>query len=373
MVTYNVERFLDESIESILKQSFKDFEFIIVDFGSTDKSRAIASSYAARDERIKLHEIPHCSLPQARATACGFAQGQYIAMMDSDDVSVPDRLLWELEFMEKHPEVGLLGGATEWIDAEGKPVDIHDFPTADCEIKTSDEEIRAELPVRCSFCQSTVLIRSEAFALVGGYRVAFSQCEDYDLWLRIAEHFMVANLKKVVVKYRIHPYQVSVRKREVQTLCKLAAQASASARKIGKRDPLDSVEEIGTESLVQLGVTRESQQNEIILELRQWIRITSVAGEASAALQSALEVLKSDLRCVERHQIADLYLTVAGLYWKQKKYLHSMGAGVRAIAAHPILVGRPLKPLLRWLSVVQDQGPKNQSVKRGRFEEKADT
>ena len=88
MVICNVDRFLAEAIESILAQSFRDFEFIIVDFGSADNSKAIASHYAAEDTRIKFHEIPHCGLAEARNAGCALAQARYIAIMDADDVSL---------------------------------------------------------------------------------------------------------------------------------------------------------------------------------------------------------------------------------------------------------------------------------------------
>src|SRR5580693_2039955 len=120
MAICDVEHYLGDSIESILGQTFQDFEFIIVDFGSTDKSKEIASRYGAKDSRIRLHEIAPCALAEARNTACRLAQGKYVAVMDSDDVAVPDRLRWEFEFMEKQPTVGLLGGATEWIDSAGR-------------------------------------------------------------------------------------------------------------------------------------------------------------------------------------------------------------------------------------------------------------
>jgi glycosyltransferase involved in cell wall biosynthesis len=104
MVVCNADRFLAEAIESILSQTFSEFEFIIVDFGSTDKSRSIISSYATRDRRVKFHTMSNCALPEARNAGCFLAQGQYIAIMDADDVSVRDRLKWEFEFMEEHPE-----------------------------------------------------------------------------------------------------------------------------------------------------------------------------------------------------------------------------------------------------------------------------
>src|ERR1700733_11651747 len=109
MVVCNVDRFLSESIESILAQTFREFEFIIVDFGSTDKSTTIASSYAAQDSRIKLHTIPCCGLAEARNASCLLAQAQYIAIMDADDIATRDRLMWQVDFMEKRSEVGVLG------------------------------------------------------------------------------------------------------------------------------------------------------------------------------------------------------------------------------------------------------------------------
>jgi len=344
MVICNVERFLAESIESILGQTFENFEFIIVDFGSTDNSKTIASSYGARDGRIRFHEIPHCGLPEARNVGCLLAQGRYIAIMDSDDVSAPDRLMSEVEFMEAHPEVGLLGGATEWIDAAGKSLRIDRFPTA-------DHEVRQDFAFRCPFCQPTVLIRREAFIRAGGYRAVFPQAEDYDLWLRIAEHFQCANLEKVVLKYRIHPYQISMRRRNQQTLCILAAQASASGRRNGNPDPLNSVKEISPATLVILGITEAAQQRTLAAECRQWIRHMCWAGEYTAALEAAMELLHADWKYVERWQIADLYLTIAGLYWRQKKLLKSLFALGRAVATRPMVVGRPLKPMLQRLGL----------------------
>lgn len=346
MVTCNVERFLAESIESILGQSFKDFEFIIIDFGSTDKSKAIATSYAASDPRIIFREIAHCTLPEARNAGCRLARGRYIAIMDSDDIAAPDRLMLELEFMEKHPEVGLLGGATEWIDATGRSLGIVGFPT-------EDHKIRAELAVRCPFCQSTVLIRKEAFALVGGYRPVFAQAEDYDLWLRIAEHFEVANLKQVVLKYRIHPYQLTLRKRVQQTLCVLAAQVSASSRRNGIPDPLNSIEEITPAALATAGVTEATQQVTAASEYLIWIRTMCQAEEYSSALDAAFHVLRSpEWEYLERWQIADLYLAIARIYWKNNNHLKSLLTAGRAVATRPIVVGRPLKPLLQRLGLV---------------------
>jgi hypothetical protein len=346
MVVCNVDRFLAEAIQSILEQTFRDFEFVIVDFGSTDKSKDIASSYAAQDGRIKLHEIPHCGLAEARNAGCFLAQGRYIAIMDADDISLPERLMWEVEFMEKHPEVGVLGGAKEWVDATGRFLFMNGDPT-------EDHEIRSALSVRCAFCQPTVVIRSEAFALVGGYRAAFAPAEDYDLWLRIAEHFQCANLKQVVLKYRIHPYQVSFRKLRQQTLGILGAQVSSASRKSGKPDPLNGVEEITPALVAGLGVSEATQQTALASHCRDWVRNMRIAGEYSVALKAAVDILKSsDVEHAEGRQIADLWLAAAWLYWKQKGFLSSLLALAHAVSTRPVLVVRPLKQLLQRLSFV---------------------
>jgi hypothetical protein len=244
--------------------------------------------------------------------------------------------------MEEHPEVGLLGGATDWVDATGRSLRVDHLPAEDSEIRTALES-------RCPFCQSTIFIRREAFALVGGYRAVFAQAEDYDLWLRISEHFKCANLKQVVLKYRIHPYQMSIRKRAQQTLCVLAAQVSASSRKKGITDPLNSVEEITSEALAGMGVDESQQQIAIANEYLLWIRTMYAAREYSVALRAALEVLHSSGKHLERWQFADLQLIAGRLYWKQGQFGRGLLTAGYAFLTRPVMLGRPVKHLLRWL------------------------
>jgi len=344
MVICNVDRFLAESIESILGQTFKDFEFIIVDFGSTDKSKAIASSYATKDNRVKLHDVPTCSLPEARNVACSLARGEYIAIMDADDVSLPNRLLWQVEFMRKHPEVGVLGGTVEWIDATGRPLREMPHPLENAGIQSA-------LLRYSALWQPSVLIRRDAFVSAGGYRPAFVVSHDYDLWLRIAERFQMANLEQVVLNYRIHPFQVSLSKRRQQSICGLAAQAAAIARRNGAPDPLEGVKEITPAVLAKLGVTETKLQATLASECMWWIRSVLAAGQDELALKSAVEMLRCDWQYAERRQIADVQLIVARLYWRQKRFLRSFLAAGRAVTTRPAVAGRPLKPLLHRLGL----------------------
>jgi len=348
MVVCNVDRFLAASIESILTQTFREFEFIVVDFGSTDTSKPIVSSYMAKDSRMKVHEIPHCSLAEARNAACSLAEGQYIAIMDADDVSLPNRLRWQVSFMEKEPDVGLLGGAVEWIDGTGRPLHVQFHPA-------EDDEIRAALPNGYPFCHPSLIMRRDTFLRAGGYRPAFTQAEDYDLAIRMSEQCKCSNLKQVVLKYRIHPYQDSMRKVGQQALAMLAAQVSAVSRKNRLPDPFDSIKVITPEALAALGVTKARQKGQIATYSMQWVRNMCMAGEYSVALREALKVLRSDLDCIEGWRVADLRLLVAGLYWKQGRFVRSCLTLVRALASRPITMGRPIKPLLRRLQHLNHQ------------------
>jgi hypothetical protein len=339
MSVFNGEHFLREAVESILDQRFTEFEFIAVDDGSTDGSASILDSYQKSDARLKVYHPGHAGLSESLNRGCQLARGKYIARMDADDVACKDRLIQQVDFMEAHPEIGVLGGAVEWIDATGKSLGIHRHPT-------EDREIKAALLDHCALWHPTVLFRREVFASTGGYRGVTVEASDYDLWLRIADHFQLANLDAVVLKYRIHPFQVSMRKNLQQTLYILAAQVAASFRRSGRPDPLNGVEEITPELLAGWGVTKARQQCELTSNRDRWIRHMCIAGEYSVALDAALETLQSDLGYVGRRQIADLQLLVAQLYWKQGRFLKSLLTACHAVITRPLILGRPLRFVL---------------------------
>ena len=343
MVVCNVDRFLAESIESILGQTFTNFEFIIVDYGSTDSSKGVVLHYAEKDARVRLHEIALCGLGEARNAACLLARGQYIAMMDADDVALPERLQLGVDFMDRNPNVGLLGGAVQWINVMGRPLYVGHVPM-------DDNQLRIAMDVHCPFWQPTVLLRKEAFARAGGYRNAFAPAEDYDLWLRVTEHVQCANLEQVVLKYRMHPQQVSLRKKKQQTLGILAAQRSAAMRREGKPDPFNSIEEITTKVLSDLGVDESTQEKKFVDESQSWIRHMRLAGETSVALDTAIELLRTSSIHAEKWQLADLHLTIAGLRWRRGEVAESLASVVRAVKERPKIMGRPLRPLLERLS-----------------------
>jgi hypothetical protein len=169
-------------------------------------------------------------------------------------------------------------------------------------------------------------MRRDTYLAVGGYRAAFTRSQDYDLWLRISERSRCANLKQILVKYRLHPHQASINKRKHQTYCSLAARASAAVRKAGGPDPLDSVDAITTELLTTLHVSPAELEVSLFKDNRAWVNNMMATNSDSVALQLATEMLSSDWEYVERRQIARLQMVVARLYWKQKQYAASFFA-----------------------------------------------
>jgi hypothetical protein len=346
MSVFNGERFLREAVSSILEQNLREFELIIIDDGSTDGSGLILDSYQNSDVRVAVYHQENRGLIASLNRGCALARGKYIARMDADDITVRGRLQRQVEFMEDHPEVGVLGGAIEWIDTTGKSLLRCSFPTSDREIKSALR--RGD----CPLAHPTVLMQKEVFASVGGYRSAMVHAEDYDLWLRIADRFQLANLDAVVLKYRVHPNQVSVRRCGQQALSNLAARIAASSRRNGDPEPFDSAEEITPKMLAGLGVSEAKQQTLVVRGCLSCIRSMCDAGEYSVALDQLAEALRcSDMNLVESPEIADLRLLAARLYWHQRRIAMSILSVGQAVIARPKILGRPLKPLMRWLGL----------------------
>lgn len=350
MVICNVERFLDEAIESVLGQTFRDFEFIILDYGSTDRSKDIVLAHAAKDSRVKLHTIPPCTYIEAKIAVCSLAQGRFLAVQDADDNSLPNRLLWEVEFMEKNPDVAVLGTAAHWINAQGRLLLVQEPPTG-------QEEIKTALLKGSPFVHTSVMLRKENYTQVGGYRRVMTHAEDYDLYLRISEHFRCTNLKQVGVQYRIHGNQFSLRTLRQQKIAKLAAQAAASARRTRGVDPLVSVREISQSLLVELGIPDARLQEQLFWGYKDWIQNMFLAGEYTVALKTAVDVLGSDWEGIDQRHVADLRLMVARLFWKKKRFIRSLSAACHAVMTSPTVARDLFKSFSRKVALLMADPP----------------
>lgn len=342
MSTFNCERFLPEAVDSILTQSFEDFEFIVINDGSTDATRAILDRYQVADARMRVYHEPNRGIVHAVNRGCSMAQGKYIARMDSDDISVRDRLLWQVEFMETHPEIGLLGGAIGYIDERGHMFRIYQHPL-------TDEAIRGAMSrFEGSFCNPSTMMRKDVFVACGGYRRSFEPAEDYDLWLRIGKKARLGNLDAVVLQYRIHSSQVSQRKLIQQGLGMLGANHDATSRGGAEWEALASECLLTPEMLSRRGVSEAMQQQVLITRYRDSICTLSEMGDNQAALSLSREMFRcSRWKHVRRSLRAHLWLITASLYRRQGQMSGSLISVGRAVALWPLCIVRPVKPVLK--------------------------
>lgn len=232
MSVYNAETFLDEAILSIRNQTHQDFEFLIINDGSTDNSAEILNRHSREDSRIRIIHQENRGLIAALNRGIEEARAPYIARMDSDDIALPDRLAKQWQRMLEDEELGLVGGHIHLINSHGETQTVIRFPVGEPEIK---ERIYYGSPV----AHPAAMMRRELIRKVGGYRSFYKHCEDYDLWLRLSEHAKIDNLDEVVLLYRRHGSSISMTNRENQTTGTFLAQAAWLLRHKGLPDPTD--------------------------------------------------------------------------------------------------------------------------------------
>jgi len=203
MPVFNGTRYLHEAIGSILDQTFTDFEFIIVDDGSTDHSMHIAQ--ACGDIRVRVITLSHVGLVAARNRALSEARGKYIAWMDADDVSHPDRLSKQVVFMESHPHVVMLGTWARLIEADGRASGVSAMPPA------TGRSLYVALCASNQFINGSTMMRRNVACAVGGYRPEFVVAEDYDLALRLVEIGHLANLTENLYRLRVYAASTTAR------------------------------------------------------------------------------------------------------------------------------------------------------------------
>lgn len=204
MSVFNGERFLREAVESILGQSYTNFEFIIIDDGSTDSSPVILEVYRAGDCRVRVYRKENSGIVDSLNLGCRLARGRYIARMDADDVCIALRLERQVTFLDAHTKVGLVGcGMYENIDGNGAVLYTTHLPKA-------NDAIQRTILQRWCFLHPSIMFRTELFNLVGGYRKVFEGAEDHDFILRILEHSQAHNLQEPLIRYRVNPKGLSV-------------------------------------------------------------------------------------------------------------------------------------------------------------------
>jgi hypothetical protein len=310
MTVYNGEPYLAPALDSVLTQSIRNFDILVIDDGSTDGTPAILENYAGRDSRITVISQENRGVVAALNRAYALVQTPYIARLDADDISAPQRLERQLNFLGRNPDVALLGGAATIINHAGDILQSLDLYSRD--IPTSSADIKSVLPERNVFINSAVVVRRDAVLDAGGYRRPFQTAEDYDMWLRIAERHEVANLPEVIAQYRVHPSQTTTTRLEQQILAGIGSRVSSNLRQLQKDDPFGSTEAVTRESLYRLGVSPGDIDLEVAKAAAHWAWVMRRAGYHQAAASMARMAWRHGReRALTRAAVGQFYFAAA--------------------------------------------------------------
>ncbi|MFM7028772.1 MAG: glycosyltransferase [Chakrabartia sp.] len=240
MSVHNGAPFLAEAISSVLAQTEGDFEFLVLDDGSTDESGAILVDFAARDSRIRVLHQTNQGLVASLNRLIDEARAPLIARMDADDICLPTRFARQRAFLDANPDHGVVGCWTLDISANGAP-----RPGRATHHPTTHEAFLAAIDEGAPLlCHPATMFRRALILSVGGYRRAYWHCEDYDLWLRLAPVTRLCSLPEPLLKYRYSQAQVSARNIVRQQIGVAAARLAFLARAAGRPDPTEGLAEL---------------------------------------------------------------------------------------------------------------------------------
>lgn len=214
---YNAAHFIEKAIISILTQTMKNFEFIIINDGSTDSSGEILQKFAHKDIRIRLVQRPNKGLIATLNEGIALARSPLIARMDADDIALPHRLERQCTYLKSHPETVAVGSYVQFMDRCG-----HTYRT---KYLPAGEGLRKAFLWGCPIMHPTVMMRTEAVREAGGYSPEFPSAEDYALWLRLLSLGGIDNIPEVLLSYRVHGSSISHVHAQQQRDSTLRAQA----------------------------------------------------------------------------------------------------------------------------------------------------
>ena len=202
MPAYNAEKYIGEAIASVLAQSFTDFEFLIINDGSTDDTLKIIRSY--NDKRIVVISQENKGVSAALNFGLGYARAPYIARFDADDVCHPNRLKIQYEFITTYPEYSIIGSTADYIDAEGHFMFTHQLAGH------LNEEIQQLKYSVCPFIHSSVIYKKDVIVNYGGYNEHAYTYEDHFLWVNILKNEKACNLSQSLIKVRLNPESITI-------------------------------------------------------------------------------------------------------------------------------------------------------------------
>lgn len=230
---YNATRYIREAIESILSQTYGNFEFILIDDGSTDETLSIIKAYAQLDNRIVVLEKKNTGISDSLNIGLNIANGEWIARLDADDIAFPDRLEKQLNYVEINKDVVLLGTGCITIDENGKEIRKYVYPKKHRSIMAWMEAFKSPFP------HSSAFFNKEIVQELGGYNNTLNGAEDIDLWLRIGLSGNVSCLREPLIKLRKHSDSIT-HNNEMLIVLSHAALLCHYLRNAGYPDPAAS-------------------------------------------------------------------------------------------------------------------------------------
>ena len=255
MPVWNCVRFTRHAIRSILAQSFTNYEFIIVDDGSTDGTFDVIKQFAEEDQRIHLISRENRGLVASLNEGLSVARAPLVARMDGDDIATENRLAVQVAEFERRADLVLLGGQAQLIDAMDNPGRMLQVPNG-------IEQTRKALLVSCPFIHPSVMFRRKPVLEVGGYRDKYRHAEDYDLWLRLSSRGEIDNLPDIVLKFRRHGESVTDRHAKIQAISTALALESYHAQTFDRPDPLEELNERPKDFSTAIGLFKDSQSHQ---------------------------------------------------------------------------------------------------------------
>ena len=226
MSVYNGEKYLHEAVDSILNQTFTDFEFLIINDASTDRTSEILQSY--RNPRIKvITNEKNIGLTKSLNKGLVIAKGEYIARMDADDMSMPERFEKEIEFLDTHKDYAAVGTYVKVIRVDSGSTDLWERPV-------TDAQIREHLKMDNCIAHGSAMIRRKCLVEVGFYDESIVRAQDYELWLRLSEKYRLANIPQYLYLRKIHEENIEVKHHDEQKAYVERAKAKSLERRLDR-------------------------------------------------------------------------------------------------------------------------------------------
>jgi glycosyltransferase involved in cell wall biosynthesis len=226
MPVFNGQKDLAETLESVLQQTYDDWEMIAIDDGSSDRTPEILAAYGDRDRRVRVVRQDNSGITQALNAGIPHVQGEYVARLDCGDLCAPERFERQVAYLDENTEVIAVGSYAGRFVSRGLPVDVYTPP-----IEHEDIDRRHIQGYSGGIAHVTAMIRTRVLREGGGYNDDFKYAQDTDLWLRLAEVGQLANIPEVLQHYRVAPQSISSAKRAEQIAFSQEAVRRARARR----------------------------------------------------------------------------------------------------------------------------------------------